>query len=138
MLAVFLACPRGGLIQRGWDDWLQFVKPDEDYAMLWFYVVFSFAALAGSRFLRCCVTKRGEEGTRHGAVIFYNFILAFMHCSVGALDKYFYVYQRPDLIERHPQIFWFACAFAVLHFVAQFRNNNVNCFRWKRDMDILR
>lgn len=71
-------------------------------------------------------------------MIFYNVILAFMHCSVGALDKYFYVYQRPDIIERHPQVFWFACVFAVLHFVAQFRKNNVNCFRWKRDMDILR
>lgn len=106
--------------------------------MLIAYILFSVAALAGSRLLRCVLTKRGEEKLRHGAVMFYNFIFAFMHMMVVAQDKYFYVYRRPAVMQEHAWLFWFAWVFVVLHFIGKYRNNNVNCFRWKRDMDLFK
>ncbi|MCG8291782.1 hypothetical protein [Pseudomonas entomophila] len=106
--------------------------------MLVIYLAFSVVGLAGSRLLRCLVTLRGEEHLRHGLVIFYNFIFAFMHMAVIAQDKYFYVYVRPDLMGFHPWLVWFAWLFMVLHFWAKYRNNDVNCFRWKKDMDRLK
>ncbi len=106
--------------------------------MLLIYVAFSILGLAGSRLLRCLVTKRGEEHLRHGLVIFYNFIFAFMHMTVIAQDKYFYVYKRPDVLVFHPWLAWFAWLLMVLHFWAKYSNNDVNCFRWKKDMDLFK
>lgn len=106
--------------------------------MLVVYILFSIAGLAGSRLLRCLVKVRGEEHLRHGLVIFYNFIFAFMHMVVIAQDKYFYVYRWPELAKANPWLIWFAWLFMVLHFVSKYRNNDVNCFRWKKEMDLFK